>query len=296
MNYYVLRDKGEGRGPATGTSFVPKCVVAIGRVDIPTIHRRPQMVTGNGNGHVKVHGNLRWGEPLDEGIASVLCRQLGTKFPENLFVHAPWNGNLEPSFLLTVTLEELAFDAQSTRLRGRCDFWERDGERPAAVLRFEEEIASGGNSPEKWISALKRLLGNFSGSIGDELSHILRGERGTPPPPGQQKRSREETATSAGKRVEEPPGPAATPAVGKTSAAASFPEGKKILDATEIILGTGESTYVTVDDGTGKRLFSGRILPGQRIRIPRTSNLRIHSSNPRSVSVDGRPLSTADYS
>jgi uncharacterized lipoprotein YmbA len=237
----------------------PACAIAIDRVAIAKFLDRPQIVLRSGEGHILPQEFFRWGEPLEVGIGSALRSGLQRQFPDTLLVQAPWNPGRTPLLaLLRLRVDELTSDGREARFAGRCELWDGTGTTLLGVRTLDLRLSDGGKSMAETVENFRRLLANAARAIGDELRRL---------PPGQ--RLEGEACPHSGVRTLPAPIPAA-----------------------EVTVEARVSLYLTADNPrSGERILSRRLAAGERLQLPR--GLRLASSHPRELLVDGMPLVAA---
>jgi len=82
-------------------------LIGIGPVKIPQYLDRPQIVTRGKEKMLEFAQFDRWGEALDQGVASLLREDLTVILPGAKFISYPWNSFLPVTYQVTVEIVQL---------------------------------------------------------------------------------------------------------------------------------------------------------------------------------------------
>ncbi|HET8711460.1 MAG TPA: PqiC family protein [Spongiibacteraceae bacterium] len=80
--------------------------IGIGPVHVAQFLQRPQVVTHGGSSQLRVETNLRWGEPLEQGIQRVLVQNLAALTGAETR-NFPWRQNMIPDYALRIDVIDL---------------------------------------------------------------------------------------------------------------------------------------------------------------------------------------------
>ncbi len=147
-------------------------LVGLLPVRVPSHLDRPQLVRWSARGELRIEELLRWGEPLDEGLARTLAEDLGRLLPESPVLRYPWSARTPLRCRVRLDLDR--FGAQpggEVRLEGRFFLLPGAAERPLGVypvdLRRPEPGSDTGQSadPEALVFAMSALVADLGGEI-----------------------------------------------------------------------------------------------------------------------------------
>ncbi|MET0377406.1 MAG: PqiC family protein [Spongiibacteraceae bacterium] len=109
QSFYLLTARAQATAASTNTS------VGIGPVRVAPFLQRPQMVTHDGSGDLRVADTWRWSEPLEQGIQRVLLQNL-TALTGADTRNFPWTQNTIPHYALRIDVIDLDRGADGNAL------------------------------------------------------------------------------------------------------------------------------------------------------------------------------------
>lgn len=145
--------------------------LGVGRISLPELLNRPQIVTRTGPNEVLVANFSQWAEPLEKSIPSVLSENLarltGT---DQVFVY-PWPTQMEID--LRVEIAVIRFEGNPDGVISLVARWRlvhaRGSEaRPLQTSSYAESATSG--STEALVAAMSRALASLSHDIASAIA------------------------------------------------------------------------------------------------------------------------------
>jgi hypothetical protein len=124
--------------------------LGIGPVTLPDYLDRLQVVARGASGELAVSDTERWAEPLHEGLARVLDRNLAALLATQRIVRFPWPAAAAPD--LQVSVEVLRFETgpdASLRLEARWQARARGGEFAVEPRLTRIEVPAGSGTGER---------------------------------------------------------------------------------------------------------------------------------------------------
>ncbi|HEU4458688.1 MAG TPA: PqiC family protein [Methylibium sp.] len=165
-----------GGASASASATAKPTSIALGRVGLPELFDRPQLVTGStGSAQVQIWEGQRWGEPLREGIGRALAARLAVELAPAQVLAAPLVGSGDPGWRVSVNL--LRFDGELGRgvehewqwtLRRVADGQQRSGRGgarvPATGPGHDALVAAHGVALDGLARELAQALNDLAGS------------------------------------------------------------------------------------------------------------------------------------
>jgi hypothetical protein len=168
--FYLLTAAGEEpSGPGTASDLC----VHVEPVSLPEYLNRPQLVTRDRAGGMRVVEFHRWGEPLEEAVPRVLARNLAAELRTNR-VFAPRESDAaRPDYRVFVNLRRL--DGQPGREVALQALWTvapLDKDLPPTVKSSRITESTASQAYEHYVAAAARALEKLSREIAAEIKRI----------------------------------------------------------------------------------------------------------------------------
>lgn len=164
--YFVLTTE-EPRQPAQAAPLV----LGVEHVELPEYLLRPELVTRTASNQLAISDYDRWGEPLKEGFARTLERDLESELGAGHVVAAPFDPTGRPT--VTLDLEVRRFERTGTTVAVLEARWTiHDGKTGTTILsrdsRQQMPLAAADNTPAT-VAALSKALAACAREIAAAL-------------------------------------------------------------------------------------------------------------------------------
>ena len=160
--------------PAVSASEATSLRLGVGRISLPELLNRPQIVTRTGANEVRVANFSQWAEPLEKSIPRVLSENLASLTGiDQVFVY-PWPTQMEVD--LRVEIVRIRFEGNtdgevSLVARWRLVHARGSEARPLQTSSYTESAASG--STEALVAAMSRTLASLSRDIASAITIVF---------------------------------------------------------------------------------------------------------------------------
>lgn len=171
--FFVLRSLVEA--PAAPATDAGRAIVGVSGVRLPGHLDRPQVVTWQAPGELRIDEFLRWAEPLQEGLTRTLTEDLAKLLPEHRVIRRPWPGGTSLRCRVVVDVEVFGLRRNGlVRLEGRWTLLPGRDELPFAINRFALErgpLASGADGVDAGagVDTMSELVADLSREIADGI-------------------------------------------------------------------------------------------------------------------------------
>lgn len=148
--------------------------LGVGPVNIPEYLNRDGLVRADGANALRIAGNERWAEPLEDGVTRVTILNLAGLLDTQDIRRFPWHPERAPQ--IGIKLNVLTLDTEQTKATLVAEWlvYQTDGEQPATrrLTRYEEPLA-GAPAPGNDIAAAysKLLL-----SLSQDIAAVVRAQ------------------------------------------------------------------------------------------------------------------------
>jgi uncharacterized lipoprotein YmbA len=163
--FYTLSN-GSGDRPALPAQDY---AVAVGPVYVPDVVDRPHLVLRVGGSEVRISEQVRWAEPLKEGIARAVATDLARDLQNGRVSPRAAPGSGEPDYRVTLDVQD--FDSVLGKAATLEVMWTvrrvKDGEVHTGRKRVQEPVAN--DSYDALVTAHARALGEVSRSIAEMI-------------------------------------------------------------------------------------------------------------------------------
>jgi hypothetical protein len=163
--FYTLSN-GSGDRPALPAQDY---AVAVGPVYVPDVVDRPHLVLRMGGSEVRISEQVRWAEPLKEGIARAVATDLARDLQNGRVSPRAAPGSGEPDYRVTLDVQD--FDSVLGKAATLEVMWTvrrvKDGEVRTGRMRVQQPVAN--DSYDALVSAHARALSEVSRSIAEMI-------------------------------------------------------------------------------------------------------------------------------
>jgi uncharacterized protein len=164
--FYTLSNGADGdRAPLPAQDYA----VAVGPVYIPDVVDRPHLVTRMGGSEVRISEQVRWAEPLKEGIARAVATNLAADLQNGRVSPRASPAGGEPDYRVIVDVQD--FDSALGKAATIEVMWTlrraKDGEIRTGRARVRQAVAN--DSYDELVSAHARALADVSRSIAETI-------------------------------------------------------------------------------------------------------------------------------
>jgi uncharacterized protein len=158
--YYVLTSA-EPKEPATPAPLV----LGIDHVELPDYLMRSELVTRTASNQLAISDYDRWGEPLKEGFARTLRRDLENDLGAGHVIVAPFDPASRPN--LTLDLEVRRFERVGSAVVLEASWTIREGKGGATVRTGDshQQVPLSANSAPATVVALSSALAAFAQEV-----------------------------------------------------------------------------------------------------------------------------------
>jgi uncharacterized lipoprotein YmbA len=149
--------------------------LGIGRITLPEILNRPQIVTQLGDNEVRVADDSQWAEPLEQSVPRVLAENLARLIGTERVSVYPWPSPMEVDLRVEIAISQFEGDATGeVSLAARWRLVRSDGsEAQPLALSTHSQTASDG-SIDAMVGAMDRLLEALSRDIAAAIAGASR--------------------------------------------------------------------------------------------------------------------------
>jgi len=185
--FFVLRSLVEP--PAAPAAEPTGGIVGVAAVQLPGHLERSQVVAWRAPGELRVDEFVRWGEPLDTGIARTLRENLAVLLPEHRLIGSPWRADTKMRCRVVVELSVFGRQGDGdVLLRGRWTLLPARSERALAIRPVELRrgpVPSGppGTEAGASIEVMSQLIADLSRQIADGIRALPSEPPAEAPPP-----------------------------------------------------------------------------------------------------------------
>ncbi|HXV35544.1 MAG TPA: PqiC family protein [Myxococcota bacterium] len=145
--------------------------LAIGRISLPEILNRPQIVTRTGANEVRVADFAQWAEPLEQSVPRVIAENLARLLGTERVVVYPWPTQLAVDYRVEVAVIELeGSDDGEARLAARWRLLREDGSEATPLRLSAHAERAADASIGAMAAALSRTLEALSRDIADAIA------------------------------------------------------------------------------------------------------------------------------
>ena len=164
--FYTLSDSaGSGSAPLPALEYG----VAVGPVYVPDAVDRPQFVLRTPGAEVRIAEQVRWAEPLKEGIARAVATNLAHFLNNARVSPRPYGAGGDADY--RVVLDVQRFDSTLGESATLDVMWTvrrtKDGEQQTGRVRVQEAVSGAGY--EALVAAHGRALGSVSRDIAEAI-------------------------------------------------------------------------------------------------------------------------------
>src|SRR5262245_2852806 len=147
--------------------------VGVGPVFVPRYLDRSGIVTREGNAELRVDALNRWGEPLDDMLASTIAENLVRILRSDGIVAYPWppESQIDQRVYVRIVRFEISNDGQAHLV---CQWHVSRGDNDTPLVRTELVSKPTGSGIDRQVMALSDTVAQLSGEIAAVLA------RGTP--------------------------------------------------------------------------------------------------------------------
>lgn len=170
--FYILTPQ-TPTGQVSAASAGAGMSIGLGPVTIPDYLDRPAIVTRIGSNELRLSENNRWGEPLKQGFANVLSRDLAMRLGAAQVHRFPWYNSSSIDYQVKVAVHHFETDA-SGRSELIAHWTIIDGRNHDVLDSANTTLVRSGPSGDTAasVAALSHLLGQFSDRIASRLQRL----------------------------------------------------------------------------------------------------------------------------
>ena len=157
--------------PDGSTARVTDLRLGVGRISLPELLNRPQIITRTGANRVRVADFSQWAEPLEKSIPRVLSENLARLTGTDQVSVYPWPTQMEIDFKLEIAVIRFEGDTDgevSLVARWR---WVRAKDSQAHPLQASSYAESAADqSTEALVAAMSRALASLSRDVASTIA------------------------------------------------------------------------------------------------------------------------------
>ena len=157
--------------PDGSTARATDLRLGVGRISLPELLNRPQIVTRTGANKVRVAEFSQWAEPLEKSIPRVLSENLARLTGSDQVSVHPWPTQMEIDLKLEVAVIRFEGDTDGeVSLVARWRWIRADGSQahPLQASSYAESAAD--QSTEALVAAMSRALASLSRNIASAIA------------------------------------------------------------------------------------------------------------------------------
>ena len=157
--------------PDGSTARVTDLRLGVGRISLPELLNRPQIITRTGANRVRVADFSQWAEPLEKSIPRVLSENLARLTGTDQVSVYPWPTQMEIDFKVEIAV--IRFEGNTDKevsLAARWRLVRGNGSQahPLQVSTHSESAAD--RSTEALVAAMSRALASLSRDIASAIA------------------------------------------------------------------------------------------------------------------------------
>ena len=158
----------------TGDEAVGGPLVGVGPTVVASYLRRPQIVSRDPDGSVRIEEFHRWIEPLDDALPRLLTHNLAVLVPQAAFVEMPALSTVRPNLRILIDITRFEVDAAG---RGLLEAQWAIDDRKTLLFGPRRDIffapVGGAGEPADQVLALQAALEQFSRALAAEVPDWL---------------------------------------------------------------------------------------------------------------------------
>lgn len=144
--------------------------LGIGRISLPELLNRPQIVTRMGTNEVRLADFSQWAEPLEQSIPRVLSEDLARRIGTDRVAVYPWPTQLKVDLMVEISIVRFDADADGeVSLVARWRVLRPDGSELHPLRASSYTETSADHSMEAAVAAMSRALGSLSREIASAI-------------------------------------------------------------------------------------------------------------------------------
>jgi len=148
----------------------PGLIIGVGPVKLPEFLDRPQMVTKEKQGTLKIDEFDRWGESLDLGLARLVREYLTVMLPGAKLVLYPWGLGVAAKY--QVTLEVVQLDSELDRDMSFAVQWVVIDVQNSKTVIIKRSVFHQPIIPQNY-SGLAKTLSTACASLSSQIAQTL---------------------------------------------------------------------------------------------------------------------------
>jgi uncharacterized lipoprotein YmbA len=157
--------------PDGSTARATDLRLGVGRISLPELLNRPQIITRTGPNRVRAADFSQWAEPLERSIPRVLSENLARLTGTDQVSVYPWPTQMEIDFKVEIAV--IRFEGNTDRevsLAARWRWIRADGSQvhPLQASSYAESAAD--RSKEAMVAAMSRALASLSRDIASAIA------------------------------------------------------------------------------------------------------------------------------
>jgi len=149
--------------------------LGIGRVTLPEILNRPQIVTRIGQNEVRIADHSQWAEPLEKSVPRVLSENLARLLGTQHVSVYPWPSQMELDIRVEIAISRLeGNDDRQASLVARWRLIRANGSEVRALQLSAHSQSAADGSVDAMVAALDRVLEALSRDIAAAIASASR--------------------------------------------------------------------------------------------------------------------------
>ncbi len=144
--------------------------LGVGRISLPELLNRPQIVTRTSANEVQLAGFSQWAEPLEQSIPRVLSEDLARLTGTDRVAVYPWPTQLKVDLMVEIAIVRFEGDADGeVSLVARWRLLRSDGSELHSLRASSHTESAADRSTEAVVAAMSRALGALSRDIASAI-------------------------------------------------------------------------------------------------------------------------------
>ena len=157
--------------PDGSTARATDLRLGVGRISLPELLNRPQIITRTGPNRVRVADFSQWAEPLEKGIPRVLSENLARLTGTDRVSVYPWPSQMEIDLMVEIAIIRFEGDRNGeVSLVARWRLVRADGSEAFPLQGSSYAESAADRSTEAMVAAMSRTLASLSRDIAAAIA------------------------------------------------------------------------------------------------------------------------------
>lgn len=144
--------------------------IGVGPIKLAAYLDNTSIVSKTESHVLNVSGYHAWAEPLDSAIARVLAQGLSAELAHDDVWTFPWDSRNRPQKQINIVIDQLdGVRGESISLNAKWFVLESEKNKLVSKGSFSSKVDLNSSSYQEYVSAIQKVLDEFSGRLANEL-------------------------------------------------------------------------------------------------------------------------------